>query len=1164
MRSKFIAFFCLTFAVFTAYSQCNVTINASTLTVPCGGANVTVTANGSGYSTTPVNNSFDAGNAGTGWNVSPAGQFNNPCDPSFDGGGYMWMGNTTAAPRTLETAPLDLSCGGDVCFYLDMATQGGAGSCEGPDLTNEGVYFEYSTNGGATWTTIQYFQPNFGGTAGPYLNWAQYCFPIPVAAQTTNTVLHWFQGGSSGNCCDHWGIDNVVVSATGCGAVWYDWDNIPGTTGPAGDPASQTIFVDQDTTLTLTYTDGAGFSCSETVTITVAGMQAPTFVTTDETCFGDNDGDVVITPGAGGVGPYNFDLTSGPNTPLSSGTGTFTGLTPGTYAVDVTDIGSGCVASGTFTINPGPSCCTLGHTEAFTDANCNAANATCDGTITLTATNPIGSAIFSIDGGVTTQAIGNFTGLCAGTYDIRVEDADGCLSTSAIVIAEPAPLDIIENTTTTTCGTSNGDITLAGAGGTPAYEFSFDGGATFSVANSLAGIPAGAYDCVIRDANGCTFTEIVNVSNLPAQIIDNVAITNTTCNGICNGELDITVSNGTPPYQYSVDNGATFGAGNVFTNLCPGTYNIVTLDQNNCQVFDVAVITEPGALQYNITLTDVSCIGGNDGAIEFTGMAGGTAPYDFSTDGGGTFSTNPLFQNLTVGTYDLVFRDANLCFITATVDILEPTALQLNFTTVDATCNEYCDGEADAVVNGGVGPYSYAWGAGLGVPITNSTATGLCAGTYDLTITDQNGCTIDTIGYVINEPAVFEITNIAPTDETCFGQCDGALDFTAAGATRYSVDLGATFQPGNVFNNLCVGTYDVVIQNAAGCRDTLQATVGGPFALGLTANGDTTICVGGSADIDAVAAGGTAPYTYDWDIPATGANQTVMPIATTTYSVIATDANGCSSPPQDVTVTVNPTLQVNAPNVGAICIGEITTITAAAVAGNGGPYTYEWTDDQGGPVLYGPTHSVSPTATTTFTVTVEDGCETLPVTAIVTLNVNSLPDIDLAIDDPDGCVNHTVSFSNLTSAGLTGTCFWDFGDGATSTDCDPTHIYTVPGYYDVSLMVTSPQGCVSDTTVIAIANPCQLIIPNVFTPNSDGVNDFFVVDGLERYPNTLLQVFNRWGQVVYENENYDNSWDGTNMSGAKVSDGTYYFIIRYTRLDELEDVTGTVNIFRNQ
>jgi len=140
-------------------SQCVVTASASPTTLPCGGGLVTLTATGSGFTTTLLDNNFDQGNAGPGWNVSPAGQFNNPCDPSIDGGTYMWMGNTTSAPRTLETIAMDVSCGGTICFYLDFSTQGGAAPCEGPDLTNEGVYFEYSINGGVTWTTINYFQP---------------------------------------------------------------------------------------------------------------------------------------------------------------------------------------------------------------------------------------------------------------------------------------------------------------------------------------------------------------------------------------------------------------------------------------------------------------------------------------------------------------------------------------------------------------------------------------------------------------------------------------------------------------------------------------------------------------------------------------------------------------------------------------------------------------------------------------------------------------------------------------------------------------------------------------------------------------------------------------------------------------------------------------------
>ena len=157
-----------------------------------------------------------------------------------------------------------------------MATQGHSSPCEGPDLSNEGVYLEYSTNGGTSWTTIFYFQPQ------SYTSWAQYCYPIPSAAQTTSTIFQWWQSGSSGSSYDHWGIDNVTIDAVNCNSLWYDWSHVSGTTGPIGDDSTQTVNVISDTTFTVCYTDGQGFSCCESITITVQGMGPPIVNTTDE------------------------------------------------------------------------------------------------------------------------------------------------------------------------------------------------------------------------------------------------------------------------------------------------------------------------------------------------------------------------------------------------------------------------------------------------------------------------------------------------------------------------------------------------------------------------------------------------------------------------------------------------------------------------------------------------------------------------------------------------------------------------------------------------------------------------------------------------------------------------------------------------------------------
>lgn len=252
---------------------CSVNIN-SVITPggDCNGVTATLTASGQGAFTYVMNNNFDGGNAGPGWSSNITASFNNPCDPSVDGGTYMWMGNSAPHPRIIQTVPLDLSCGGTMCFYLDFATQGNPSPCEGIDLANEGVYLEYSIDGGATWITIEYYGPagvgnntNAGGNNPQMTSWNQYCMPIPPGAQTANTIIHWAQTGSSGNANDHWGLDNVTITSNGgCAPYWYDWSNVAGPNNPPG----QVVTATTTTTYTVTYTNGTDI-CTANVTVVV-------------------------------------------------------------------------------------------------------------------------------------------------------------------------------------------------------------------------------------------------------------------------------------------------------------------------------------------------------------------------------------------------------------------------------------------------------------------------------------------------------------------------------------------------------------------------------------------------------------------------------------------------------------------------------------------------------------------------------------------------------------------------------------------------------------------------------------------------------------------------------------------------------------------------------
>ena len=293
----------------------------------CGGGTVNLTALGN--STTPVfGDDFNNGQVAPGWAASAAAQFNNPCGAPVDGTTYLWMGNGTAAPREMTTAPVDVSCGGTVCFDFKMSIQGQGSPCEGPDLLSEGVALQCSTNGGATWTDFAYFEPGGnlqvtqttggGSTNGTsaFTSWANYCFTIPPGCETGNTMFQLHQYGSSGSIYDHWGIDNFYVYANPCAPYYYDWDHIPG----APDAQDVTANVTETTTFEVCYTNGINSVCDQ-VTVTVESIDITSLVIGTEPCLGDNTGTMSVTV-AGGTGPYTYALT-GP-TPSTNGTGNFT------------------------------------------------------------------------------------------------------------------------------------------------------------------------------------------------------------------------------------------------------------------------------------------------------------------------------------------------------------------------------------------------------------------------------------------------------------------------------------------------------------------------------------------------------------------------------------------------------------------------------------------------------------------------------------------------------------------------------------------------------------------------------------------------------------------------------------------------------------------------
>jgi len=564
--------------------------------------------------------------------------------------------------------------------------------------------------------------------------------------------------------------------------------------------------------------------------------------------------------------------------------------------------------------------------------------------------------------------------------------------------------------------------------------------------------------------------------------------------------------------------------------------------------------------------------------------------------------------------------------------------------------------------HGNATSYTYSWSPATGLSDPNIENP-------DVNITGQITYTLTV--YPTGHPLCFstdqvtiDISNAAAagldaTAEYC--SVDPIVDmFTLLGGTP---DVGGNWLDGNLTatSNMydpasnITDTYAYVV-GAVGCTDTafLDVAVGAPFVLSVP--NDTIICENGQLNLFVNATGGFgAPYTETWTQGLVGNGPFLfVPAADACYDVFVTDGNGCVSPTETICVSINPPIIGTASATDSICIFDQAQLVASAIGGNGGPYSYSWTD--GGTVI-GTTDqiSVSPLTQTQYCVTISDNCETTPVTECVTVNMFPQPVPLFTSDIVDGCYPIDVTFTNNTNPSSIGTVDWDFGNGETSTQTTGVQsTYGQPICYDVTLTVTSPQGCTqSETTasmicpfdypvanfglspnptnffetyiyftnasssdvvnwqwdfgsvtdpvtstdenptatfpgnepgeypitlIVTNADGCTdttsntlivnsiftLYLPNAFTPDGDGINETFFVQG-DAISNDdfSLMIFDRWGKIVFQTTDISISWDGY-INNRKAPIGSYAWKVRAKDLytNELHEYYGHVSIIR--
>ncbi|PLX01237.1 MAG: hypothetical protein C0594_13685, partial [Marinilabiliales bacterium] len=357
--------------------------------------------------------------------------------------------------------------------------------------------------------------------------------------------------------------------------------------------------------------------------------------------------------------------------------------------------------------------------------------------------------------------------LCAGDYDVTVEDSHSCQVLSTYSVSQPPPINVTQDALDdVTCNSGNdGSISISVSGGTAPYSYNW---ATVGGCGVTAGdqdqtnLCAGDYFVTVTDNSvaGCTTTQSYTVSE-PNAITINDVVTDISCYGLNDGEIDITAGGGTPGYTYNWSSSTTcsaVAAQEDQAGLCAGDYDVTVSDTHGCTSSKTINVTQPTEIVItNDLLQDVSCNAGSDGVLNIS-VSGGTGPYvyNWTTVGGcGVVALNEDQSNLCAGDYDVTVTDnsGNACTSTATYTITEPTVLTLTNLSSNISCEGLNDGEIDITAGGGTPGYTYNWSSSTtcSVVAAQEDQTGLCAGDYDVTVSDNKGCTI-TDTYTLTEP----------------------------------------------------------------------------------------------------------------------------------------------------------------------------------------------------------------------------------------------------------------------------------------------------------------------------------------------------------------------------------------------------------------------------
>jgi hypothetical protein len=794
-------------------------------------------------------------------------------------------------------------------------------------------------------------------------------------------------------------------------------------------------------------------------------------------------------------------------------TATVSGLSAGTYTVEVSDSGRvapDSIANATVIISEPLQA--LSATTSASNINCYGDN---NGAINLSVSG--GTLPYTYQwtsDAIDTVATEDISSLPSARYYYSITDKNGCSASGSDTITSPTAISIVSidpNNQTCLNGKNDGYLAVTVTGGTPypgsQYYFTWSNGVMGLNKSAISSLSPNTYSVNIADQSGCSIP-------LNYTIDEGLAVGGTTtsqsisCFGVTDGQVSVTA---TPAPGRTISsylwNTPALDETATATSLDPGTYTVTVEDNLGCQAYFTSTVLPKTALGLTENLTNhinVTCNGALTGQLGVT-ASGGSGLYEYQLDGDG-WGTSEIFSGLAAGNHSVVLRDRNSTTCTysglGAITITQPTALSLTenvLNHVNVTCNGALTGVIEVTATGGSGVYEYSIDGGSNWQNSN-VFSGLAANTYNIWVRDFNVPTCQYTGLssiTITQPIALGLTEniVNHVNVTCNGASTGQIQVVPSGGSgnyEYSSNAGTNWQASSTFTGLAANIYTIWVRDASAttCIYTgLGAiTITEPAALGLSevvASHVNVTCTGGNnGQFEVLATGGSGSYEYRVGVGAWGASEVITGLTANSYNVTVRDASATTciyAGMPAIVITQPASLPVaTATNSIPTCIGSAISLTGGA----NGMSNYSWTGPNGftsnsqSPSITG---SATAAMSGTYTLTVTDA-SSCTNSASTTITINSLP---VATAGNNGPVCENASLTLTGGPGSMTTYAWSgpntFSDNTQSPVVSANATLAMAGIYTIT--VTDANGCSATANTSVTVNPLP-IQPAVFTASS--------------------------------------------------------------------------------